>query len=113
MEKKTFESQLERFRHIQNALFMIYGNHDPLVLSETIGKEVDINSCMFISEIPLKGDNVHLSVIKGDIEKDTVTVLDGLVVPLSTFSDDAIEKILNIMHGAMIIEEIRTHFYTN
>lgn len=110
MEKKTFESQLARFRHIQQSLRMIYGDNEPLHLSDTVGNEVGLNNCMSITEIPLQGDNVTLSVFKGDTEKDTVTILDGLVVPLATFSEEAIEKILNAMHGAMIIEEIRTHF---
>lgn len=110
MEKKVFEKQLERFRHIQQSLRMIYGDNEPLHLSDTVGNEVGLNNCMSITEIPLQGDNVTLSVFKGDTEKDTVTILDGIVVPLSTFSEEAIEKILNAMHGAMIIEEIRTHF---
>ena len=110
MEKKVFEKQLERFRHIQQNLLTIYGTNEPLELSDTIGREVELNNRMSITEIPLQGDNVTLSVFKGDTEKDTVTILDGIVVPLATFSEEAIEKILNAMHGAMIIEEIRTHF---
>ena len=109
MEKK-FENQLERFRHIQQSLRIIYAGYERFDLTATIGNEVDLNNCMSITEIPLQGDNVTLSVFKGDTEKDTVTILDGIVVPLATFSEEAIEKILNAMHGAMIIEEIKTHF---
>ena len=110
MEKKTFESQLERFRHIQQNLLMIYGTNEPIELSDTIGRDVELNNRMSVTGFPLKGDDVNLSVIKGDTELDTVTILDDIRVPLSTFSEENIEKILNAMHGAMIIEEIRTHF---
>lgn len=105
MEKKVFENQLERFRHIQGTLSHIYPFSDEYDMSEAACDLVELNTdtaVFAIKTIPLKGDDVIVHMVLGEKEGD-------FKFPLSTFSADIIGKVLNIMHRALIIEEIRNH----
>lgn len=111
-EKKVknvdFESQLERFRHIQETMRRIYQTDTTDIELLDVTNDyvpIDEGNNMWIEKVPLKGDDVILTVYD---DKDEDKSIESRL-PLSTFSQTVVSKVLNVMHRALIIEEIRNH----
>lgn len=98
------ESTMKRYEQLQSLLKSCYPSHcDEFDLDEMSGDFIVLDeekNDLFIKYLPTDGDTVVVSDMDGNNRHN---------VPLSMFSEQVTERILQCMTKAFIVNEIKVH----